>query len=150
MLWDEWAFGEKKHELYLIAVGLLVVAGMLLYDAFSLRPAQPVSAYSPAEAGSTAFFTPDDSATSASVDQTSAANGMQPPAAETVPAGLININTADKAALMTLNGIGEVKAQAIIDYRRENGSFTSVNELLRVSGIGEKTLEKIRPYITVG
>lgn len=145
--------GEKKHELYLIAVGLLVVAGMLLYDAFSLRPAQPVSAYSPAEAGSTAFFTPDDSATSASVEQTSAANGMQPaqpPAAETVPAGLININTADKAALMTLNGIGEVKAQAIIDYRRENGSFTSVNELLRVSGIGEKTLEKIRPYITVG
>lgn len=62
---------------------------------------------------------------------------------------LININTANSAQLQTLKGIGEVKAQAIIDYRNANGNFSSVDELINVSGIGEKTLENIRPYITV-
>ncbi len=63
--------------------------------------------------------------------------------------GLININTATLEELMTLNGIGEVKAQAIIDYRNQYDGFISINELLEVSGIGEKTLDKIRAYITV-
>ena len=63
--------------------------------------------------------------------------------------GLININTATKEELMTLNGIGEVKAQAIIDYRTQYGDFISLEELTDVSGIGEKTLEKIRDQITI-
>ena len=61
----------------------------------------------------------------------------------------ININTASLEALMSLTGIGEVKAQAIIDYRNENGPFRSVEELVNVSGIGEKTLDKLRDQITV-
>jgi len=148
---DEYALGEKKHELYLIAIGLLVVAGMLLYDAFSLRPAQPVSAFTPTDAASDSFNR--NMPTGVTVEATSAETSeeqTQPPATQATPAGLVNINTADKAALMTLDGIGEVKAQAIIDYRGENGPFANVNELLNVSGIGDKTLEKIRPYITVG
>ena len=62
--------------------------------------------------------------------------------------GKININTASKEELMTLSGIGEVKAQAIIDYRTKNGPFKDTHEIVNVSGIGEKTFEKIKDSIT--
>ena len=62
---------------------------------------------------------------------------------------VININTASKETLMTLNGIGESKAQAIIDYRDESGGFKSVDDITNVSGIGEKTLEKIKDKISI-
>lgn len=63
--------------------------------------------------------------------------------------GLININTASAERLTALSGIGEVKAAAIVEYRRTHGGFSSVDELLNVKGIGEKTLEKIRSRVTV-
>ncbi len=62
---------------------------------------------------------------------------------------LVNINTADAELLETLPGIGPVKAQAIVDDREENGPFTVVEELIRVPGIGEGTLEALLDYITV-
>ena len=63
---------------------------------------------------------------------------------------LININTATAGQLTELSGIGDVKAAAIVEYRERHGNFSSVDELLNVSGIGEKTLDNIRAYITVG
>ena len=62
----------------------------------------------------------------------------------------ININTASSKELQTLSGIGEAKANAIIAYREEHGGFGDISELLNVSGIGEKTFERIRDFITVG
>ena len=62
---------------------------------------------------------------------------------------LVNINTATCEELQTLNGIGPVLAQRIVDYRTVHGPFTSVEELLNVKGIGEKTLNKFREQITV-
>lgn len=63
---------------------------------------------------------------------------------------LININTADATALQQLRGIGAAYAQRIIGYRQQNGLFQTANELLKIKGIGEKRLQKIRPFITLG
>ena len=61
----------------------------------------------------------------------------------------ININTADKETLMTvIKGVGEKKADAIIKYREENGSFKSVDELANVQGIGQATVDKHREQLT--
>jgi len=61
----------------------------------------------------------------------------------------INVNTADATALEALPGVGEVLAQRIIDYRTQNGPFTSVDQLEDVSGIGPSILEEIRDLVTV-
>lgn len=61
---------------------------------------------------------------------------------------LININTADQQELMRLSGIGEVYAQRIIDYRTSNGAFQSIEDIMKVSGIGNVTFENIKSQIT--
>lgn len=61
----------------------------------------------------------------------------------------ININVADVAELTLLPGIGEKKAQAIIDYREENGSYQTIEDLMNVSGIGQKTFDKLSSMISV-
>ncbi len=61
----------------------------------------------------------------------------------------VNINTADAETLASLEGIGAAKAQAIIQYREQHGAFTSVEQLVEVKGIGEKTLEMLKPELTI-
>ncbi|WP_346876489.1 helix-hairpin-helix domain-containing protein [Clostridium sp. UBA5712] len=63
--------------------------------------------------------------------------------------GKININKATVDELMTIPGIGQVKAQSIVDYRNENGKFKSVDELTNITGIGVKTLEKLRDKVDI-
>lgn len=63
--------------------------------------------------------------------------------------GKVAINRATAEEITTLHGIGPAKAEAIISYREEHGPFNSVDDLLQVSGIGEKTLEKIRDEIII-
>lgn len=65
------------------------------------------------------------------------------------PSGKLNINTASAEQLESLPGVGPVTARAIIEYRRQNGGFRSVDELIEVRGIGPKRLEQIRPYVFV-
>lgn len=63
--------------------------------------------------------------------------------------GKININTADEAMLTSLTGIGPAKAKEIIDYRQKNGLFKSVDDLVKVKGIGEKTVSQLRDQLSV-
>jgi len=62
---------------------------------------------------------------------------------------IVNINQASLSELCTLSGIGEVKAKAIITWREENGDFTSIEDITKVKGIGQKTLEKNRHRLKV-
>lgn len=64
-------------------------------------------------------------------------------------AALVNLNTADQVTLESIPGLGPVKAAAILALRAEVGAFTSIDQLLDVSGIGPATLESIRPYVAL-
>lgn len=63
--------------------------------------------------------------------------------------GVVNINTADASALKSLSGIGDAKAQAILAYREEHGSFSSIEEIMQVPGIKESTFSAIKDKIAV-
>ena len=65
------------------------------------------------------------------------------------PSGKVNINTASSETLQTLDGIGEAKAKAIIEYRDKNGNFKNIEDIKNVSGIGDSIYEKIKNNITV-
>ena len=78
--------------------------------------------------------------------QTPTAVAGSPPA---VCKAIVNINEANADELKTLPGIGDTLAQRIVDYRGAHGHFTTVDELDAVKGIGEKTVEKIRPCVVL-
>ena len=68
---------------------------------------------------------------------------------ETRLSGTVNVNTATAEQLQLLPGIGESRARAVIDARKRRGGFERVDDLLEVKGIGEASLEQMRPYVTV-
>ena len=68
---------------------------------------------------------------------------------EQTESGLININTADKSRLMTITGVGEAKAEKIIAYREESGSFRAIEDIMNVPGIKEGMFNKIKDQICV-
>lgn len=61
----------------------------------------------------------------------------------------VNVNTATVEELMSLNGIGEKKAKSIVEHREQFGSFTAIDDLKSVKGVGDKILAKIRDHITI-
>ena len=77
------------------------------------------------------------------------AKPQPPPGGGTSAGGLINLNTADAAALETLPGIGEALSSRILAWRESHGAFASVDDLGSVAGIGEKTLGALRDLVTV-
>ena len=62
----------------------------------------------------------------------------------------MNINTATAAQLEAVPGIGAKLAARIVEYRQKSGAFKTTQELLNVQGVGEKSLTKLQPYLTVG
>ena len=132
----------KFRETVLVSIALILWAGVILYTVFFPGAAEPTAEEETTTTTTTAVTTVTTTEpvteTVVSTETTTA-----------VASNKININTAGLDDLMTLKGIGEVKAQAIIDYRTQYGNFSTVYDLTLVSGIGEKTLENILDDITV-
>lgn len=105
----------------LVCVGLLVIAAGILYETIRVPDLYPVT-----------------------VPQTDPATVVS----SAVSRYAVNLNEASAAELAGLAGITEELAQRIADDRSENGRFSSVDDLLRVKGIGPKTLDRLRPYVT--
>ena len=83
------------------------------------------------------------------VDVTTSAPASATSGTGQAKSALVNLNTATEADFQTISGIGQKRAQDIIAYREANGRFKSVDDLKNVSGIGAKTLEKLKEYVTV-
>ena len=71
------------------------------------------------------------------------------PAATATATAPVNLNTATVEQLATIPGVGPKMAERIIDYRQKNGGFKKVEDLMNVSGVGEKSFLKMKPLITV-
>ncbi len=94
----------------------------------------------------------EDSVTASAPDAPGTATSAAPtgaPSSSAVSSLLVHLNTANQTALETLPDIGPSKAQAILEYRTAHGRFSSIDELDNVKGIGEATLAKLRPYLTL-
>lgn len=124
----------KSPDNVLLGIAFILLAGVILYNVFTAEPS-----LEPSEASSTSALS-----TTSSVTET-----VTTMPEVTLTNAKVNINTASAEELMSLSGIGPTKAQAIVDYRTNFGNFTSIDQLTSVSGIGEKTLAKIRDDITV-
>lgn len=121
----------KNPDHVLIGIALILLAIVVIYNGLFVAPKKEEETTTVTTTVATTV------ATTAQTVTTSSSNGK------------VNINIASAAELETLKGIGPSKAQAIIDYRTEHGDFKSINDLLKVSGIGEKTLANIKDYICV-
>ena len=99
--------------------------------------------------GSKTEVDPTIALTNQSIYESSVKPAQTAAVSEKITSGTININTAPASELMRLPGVGQATADKIISYRNANGEFKSIEEIMNVSGIGEKTFEKMKPFITV-
>lgn len=124
----------KSPDNVLLGIAFILLAGVILYNVFTAEPTVEPSVVPSTSALSTTSSVTEVVTTAPEV---------------TLSSAKVNINMASAEELMSLTGIGPTKAQAIVDYRTNFGNFTSIDQLTNVSGIGEKTLAKIRDDITV-
>lgn len=148
----------KCQSIIVIGFGLIVLSGIVLYYALS----SPRVSVNEAETSSTGIIVYNDAQSSSqnanvyeytsseSVTVTESNTQSAETADDEVSVSYpLNLNTCTAQELMTISGIGEVKAAAIIEYREYLGGYTSVEQLKNIKGIGDKIYEKISPYLTV-
>lgn len=152
----------RKQEQILSVIALVLLAGIILYHVLSSPLRYEVSV----EQKVTTETVVAETTVSSSVQSSESSGAINAPpsvtqaqssaptaSANALPGidatGKVNLNTATLEDLKTLKGIGDSKAQAILDDRNENGPFSSIEDLTRVSGIGQKTFENLKDHITV-
>ena len=126
---EEKKSAKPKTEQALFTVIIIIICSLTIFFSFN---------YIKRKSGSPEFFVTENNSEVVRAVTDSTLDGV-----------LININTATLPELCILPSIGEKKAQAIIDYRNDNGRFVTVEDIMKVSGIGEVLFEKIKNYITV-
>ncbi len=167
---------SKRQSLIMLGIALIMVSALLFYISLSqpsvaeeesvidttvsagdISSSAVASSYSATVAESSSdYVTASTSAFSYAADNaeseteavaTQSQTTASSAAAATV--GIINLNTCTASDLQAVPGIGEVRAEAIIQYREYLGSYTSVEQIKNIKGIGDKIYEKASPYLTV-
>lgn len=146
----------KRQSIIVIGFGLIVLSGIILYYALSMPKISvqdtSASVYTVSEVSETATQITANTVTDNGTD--GAVAGAQSDTDSSSDADVsvsypLDLNTCTAEELMTINGIGEVKANNIIEYRDYLGGYTSVDQIKNIKGIGDKVYEKISPYLTV-
>ena len=140
---------DSLHVRYLTAITAVLLALIIGYNAFYVPDASMSTIRITTDASSTADETYTPRSFTASSAALRSVNSSVASKAKTV-GGKININTATAQQLSDgLDGIGEVLAKRIVDYRAKNGNFKSIEAIKNVSGMGEKTFAKLKDNITI-
>lgn len=135
----------RQQSIILIGIGLIVLGIVILYFSLS-QPTVSVQGDSVSSDTSDVSLTVNSSLAS-SAFKTTEENTYSAENTEVVYP--INLNSCTADELMTVSGIGESKAQLIIEYRDYLGGYTSVEQIKNIKGIGDTVYEKISPYLTV-
>lgn len=148
---------SKRQSIILTGVGLIIIGAIILGFALS-QPKVAVSSLESDASVQSSQQTYDNEDVSlqtksnfqnydeSNYSQSDSGNQNDQEASVSYP---LNLNTCTAEELMTISGIGEVKASAIIEYREYLGGYTSVEQIKNIKGIGDKVYEKISPYLTV-
>lgn len=132
----------KTQTMFMIGIALLVMSGILIYVSLSTPGVYKESETTAIQISSSteAAVSSAKSAGSASKSSDNSDTGVSYP---------INLNTATVEELVSIDGLGESRASAIIEYRDYLGGYTSVEQIKEISGIGDVTYAKLAPYLTV-
>ena len=140
----------------IIGIGLIVVSIVLVIYAFKLPKVNNLELEDYSSSTVSSISSTDDNSTALEkqnsvVDKTTVINETQSQqnVLTTNVEYPINLNSCSLEELTTIDGIGETRAQAILDYRDYLGGYTSVSQLKDIKGIGDATFAKIEPYVTV-
>lgn len=132
----------KTQTMFMIGIALLVMSGILIYVSLSTP-----GVYKESETTAIQISSSTEAAKNRAKSSTATSKGSDNSA--TAVSYPINLNTATVEELVSIDGLGESRASAIIEYRDYLGGYTSVEQIKEISGIGDATYAKLAPYLTV-
>lgn len=137
---------SKRQTQILIGIALIILSAVFVFVALEQPKVTEIKEDSSYDYNYSYEGSSDAQTTNSSVNNSSQQDGFSTESAVRYP---LNLNTCTAEELMTIKGIGESRADAIISYRDYIGGYTSVEQLKNISGIGESVYAAIEPYVTV-